>query len=511
MDSTTARNILGYTFTLTYNPAVVTPIAVETTGTLSSGWTVTTNNTSGTLVVSAFIGSPTPLTGSGVLVNVRFVSVGGISTTSGLNLTSFVFNEGIPCVVTTNGSVTVISGTISGAVTYGNAVTTTPVQFTTISAAGAPPLSTVTNAGGLYSLSGFGPGAYTVTPSKANQVHEITNADATAVAQHVVGFITLNANQLIAADVSGNGTVSSLDASYIAQYVAGFTPPGFTGTWRFLPANRVYPNVLANQTNQDYTAILLGEVTGNWISTGPLRQSLTEVKDQKQQQLDVAAQVVAVTAPTQFAGAGSNFTVSLSASNTTGENIFGYEFNLLYNQSVILPQIIPCDNAGTISSGRSVVCNANTPGLLRVVVFSTTGTPISGAGILLKLNFNAVGAVGNASPLTIQNFIFNEGVPQDVTTDGLVTLFAPTSVGAGVGGKVMTSLGQPVPNTRIIITDTNGESRATRSTSLGFYRFYDVQVGQTYIITVDSKRYTFIPLPVTVGQDLTNVDLIADQ
>ena len=84
--------------------------------------------------------------------------------------------------------------------------------------------------------------------------------------------------------------------------------------------------------------------------------------------------------------------------------------------------------------------------LLRVVVFSSTGTPISGAGTLLKLNFTAIGVAGNTSPLTIQNFMFNEGIPEDVTFDGEVIILPVLASSVSLSGKVLTSMGEGVPN-----------------------------------------------------------------
>lgn len=523
VDDTTGRNILSYDFTLTYNPAVITPIGVETAGTLSNGWTITTNNSSGTLVVSGF--STSPLSGAGTLLNIRFISTGGIGTNSALNLTSFTFNEGVPCVNVSNGNVTIISGTISGKVMYANSATSKPVPNTTLNASGSVPVSDTTDANGDYSLSGFGAGPYTVTPSKTGQVNGISNADATAVAQHVVGFVTLNSTQQMAADVSGNGTITSLDASYIAQYVAGFSNPSSTGTWKFNPVNRSYPNVLTNYTNQDYSAILMGEVTGNWnpamAFAAPLEldeKKQTSRRNEDGKQIDSAQpeQVVTVTAPLpQFTAAGSNFTVNLQASNTTGEGVFGYEFNLLYDSNIIVPQAAnPCDGTGTISAGRSIVCNPNTPGLLRVVVFSTTGTPFSGSGVLLKLNFTAVGAEGTQSPLTFQNFMFNEGTPQDITTDGRVQILdpaGPTSANASIEGRVISATGRVIPRARVSITGTDGIVRTTNSNQFGRFSFDELKVGETYVISATSKGFNFAPQAVSVVENLKELALIADQ
>ena len=516
VDDTTGQGILSYDFTLTYDPAVITFVSTSTAGTLSSGWTITTNNSGGTLVVSGF--NTSPLTGSGVLLNLNFIATGGINSTSSLNFSAFQFNEGIPCVNTTNGNVTVISGTVSGAVTYANATSgTVPVPNTTIDAAGSIPLSTMTDSNGMYSLSGFGPGPYTITPSKANQVNGISNLDASRVAQHIVGFITLNSTQQIAADVSGNGTITSLDAAYISQFVAGIPNPSFTGTWRFLPPNRSYPNVQTNYTNQDYSAILLGEVTGNWNPAGPLSPILSERAERqellgnaKSKTKQTPVQVVTVMAPlSQTTSNGSNFTVPLTVSNTTGEGILGYEFVLTYNSNVIVPQAVVCDNAGTISSSLSVTCNPATPGVLRVVLFGTM--PISGSGTLLNLKFNAVGSAGMTSPLTFQSFMFNEGVPQDVTVDGQVVIAGPTVSSVSIGGKLLSAYGRGISRARVILTSSDGAKRVTTSNQFGYYIFPDVEVGQTYTIGASSKKYTFTPQVVSVTDNLSDFNLIADQ
>ncbi|MET0753818.1 MAG: carboxypeptidase regulatory-like domain-containing protein, partial [Pyrinomonadaceae bacterium] len=517
VDDTTGRGILSYDFTLTYNPAVVTPVQVETAGTLSGGWTITTNGSSGTLVVSGF--NIAPLSGSGTLLNVRFVASGGIGTSSNLNLPGFAFNEGIPCVNVSNGLVTIISGTVSGKITYANAPVTTPVSNTTVNAAGSIPLSTMTDANGDYSLSGFGAGAYTITPSKTNQINGISNLDATTVAQHVVGFIALNTTQQIAADVTGNGTITSLDAAYIAQFVVNISNPGVTGIWRFIPPNRVYPNVMANSTAQDYSAILMGEVTGNWNPAGPLRLAKGTVKNQFNQvdpikQNDNLTPVVTVNAPlNQFAATGSNFTVSLTASDTTNaggppaETIFGYQFDLLYNSTVIVPQLTPCEVTGTISSSQGFFCNTNTPGLIKVVVFGTGA--INGAGTLFKFKFNAIGAPGTFTTLTIQDFMFNEGVPMDITTNGLVTVVGPSAAAISVGGQLLTSTGEPVSKAKVFLTATNGAVRTATSNAFGYYRFDNVSIGETYIVSVSSKRYTFTPMAISPTDSLNELNLIA--
>jgi hypothetical protein len=507
VDDVTGHGLLSYDFTLTYNPAVVTPLGIDQTGTLSSGMTITINNPSpGTLVISGF--QSQPLTGAGTLLKLTFSAIGGIGSSSSLNFTSFKFNEGTPCLSTTNGNVTIISGAISGAVTYANAPSTTPVPNTTLSATGSVNVSTTSAfITGAYSLSGLGSGPYTVTPSKSGDVNGISGFDSAMIAQHVVLLITLNATQLAAADVSGNSTVSSFDAALIARYVALLPGSGDTGNWKFIPINRMYPNAETNQTNQDYSAILMGEVSGNWVpptsfAKGP-EESLAAQKIESVQLVPVS-----VIAPTSLVMTGTNFTLPVTVGDTTGRGIISYEFDLSYNPSVVQPQATPVDVTGTISSGMTVTTNVPSPGILKVVIFGTTAR--TGAGTLLNFKFTALGPTGSMSPLTWDRFMFNEDPDLDIPTNGLLTLISPTAVGATVGGRLTTAFGQPVPNARVIMVDMSGVSRTTLSTSLGFYRFYDVQVGQTYVITVDSKTHTFTSQAVSVGQNVTDIDLIAN-
>lgn len=318
------------------------------------------------------------------------------------------------------------TGTVSGKITYANALTTPPVSFTTLTAAGSLPLSTMTDSNGDYSFSGFGAGAYTITPSKTGQVNGISNLDASRIAQHIVGLTTLNANQIIAADTSGNGAVSNLDASFLAQFIASIPNPGITGTWKFLPANRSYPNVQTNQTNQDYSAILVGDVTGNWNPAGPLHPKLSELKDDLTKQTDKTGQQVAVTAGTnQAVEEREALTVDLTATKTTGAGILGYQLEVLYDAAVIEPQEMGCDVSETISRGMTAICRVSESGVLKVVVFGAA--PLSGEGTLLKLNFKVVGARGSTSPFSIRNFMFNEDNPQEVAIDGQVSIADSTA------------------------------------------------------------------------------------
>jgi hypothetical protein len=164
------------------------------------------------------------------------------------------------------------SPVVAGSVVYGNTPVGSPprlVPGVLISGLGAPNVSAVTlGAGpgqGTYLLSGFGSSSYTVTPSKTGGVNGLSSFDSAQIGRYVAGVITLTGNQLTVADVSGNGTLSSFDAAQIGRFVAGLNNSGSTGNWIFIPVNRTYPSVTSNITGQDFIALLMGDVTGNWV------------------------------------------------------------------------------------------------------------------------------------------------------------------------------------------------------------------------------------------------------
>src|SRR5262249_53421216 len=101
-----------------------------------------------------------------------------------------------------------VSVAISGTITYGNAIGTPTPRFVSnvqIDGAGSPNVSATTLfPTGAYLLLGFGPGSYTVTPSKTGGVNgAISSFDAALIALHVAGPPNpqLNSTQLSVADV----------------------------------------------------------------------------------------------------------------------------------------------------------------------------------------------------------------------------------------------------------------------------------------------------------------------
>ena len=90
-----------------------------------------------------------------------------------------------------------------------------------------------------------------------------------------------------------------------------------------------------------------------------------------------------------------------------------------------------------------------------------------------------------------------------------IAYFALPQITVSVGGRILTSDGQPVSKAIVTMTDTQGATRTALSSPFGYYEFKNVPVGETYTISVFSKRFTFTPQNVFVNSELTNFDITA--
>ena len=100
------KEIISYEFDLRYDPSVIQPLAnpVEVSGTVSRGLLVVTNpHEPGLLRVVVY--GPMPIVENGVLLNLRFTSVGAVGLISPLVFERIMFNEGDPRVIASDGKV----------------------------------------------------------------------------------------------------------------------------------------------------------------------------------------------------------------------------------------------------------------------------------------------------------------------------------------------------------------------------------------------------------------------
>ena len=104
-------------------------------------------------------------------------------------------------------------------------------------------------------------------------------------------------------------------------------------------------------------------------------------------------------------------------------------------------------------------------------------------------------------------------VTDPVPGNNRATDFNPTAVtvaDVSVSGRIMTTNGYGLRNAVVILTDAEGGMQKALSSSFGYYRFNDVQAGETYVVIVSSKRLYFSPQVVSVMEELTGIDFIAE-
>lgn len=94
---------------------------------------------------------------------------------------------------------------------------------------------------------------------------------------------------------------------------------------------------------------------------------------------------------------------------------------------------------------------------------------------------------------------------------GLVfTRLTPTAAGVSISGRITTKDGIGIGRARLTLTSRTGETLTAVTGPFGYFRFDDIQAGETYFLEVVHKRYQFAGSPrvLTVRDELTDVDFI---
>jgi hypothetical protein len=150
----------------------------------------------------------------------------------------------------------------------------------------------------------------------------------------------------------------------------------------------------------------------------------------------------------------------------------------------------------------SIAANAQTGGIFTItqsVVASGGGQNATGGA------FSLGGTIGQ--PIAGTN-----------SADGTFTVrsgfwqafFAPTAAGVSISGCVLVG-NSGLRNAFVMLTDTAGNVRTVRTSVFGYYRFDDIEAGQTVVLSVVSKRFQFAPQVVSVNDDLTELNFTAQE
>ncbi|MGC2236158.1 MAG: beta-propeller fold lactonase family protein [Pyrinomonadaceae bacterium] len=179
-------------------------------------------------------------------------------------------------------------------------------------------------------------------------------------------------------------------------------------------------------------------------------------------------------------------------------------------------------------SSGSQVASYQISGAGAATTLSQVGSAPSNGSTANTIAFNQTGTLlyaANSSTRNISRYSFN-------TTTGAVTLLAttsadsagvagflagmdylptlaPTAASVPVSGRVVTAKGQGIAKVTVTLTDSEGNVRIALTNPFGYYRFDNVSVGETYIISAASKRYSFAPAVINVSDELSEVNFSA--
>ena len=157
-----------------------------------------------------------------------------------------------------------------------------------------------------------------------------------------------------------------------------------------------------------------------------------------------------------------------------------YLWNLLFILA-IFDASISAQSGGTFTINQSVIANGGgTSGGGTFTVTGTTGQSLAGT-------------LSNGAPFNVRGGFWQNSSTSNVS----------------VSGRVTTSGGRGVRNAMVNLRDQLNVTRQVLTGPFGAYRFDNVVPGQTYTVSVTSRRFQVTSQTISVNDDLTGVNFIS--
>lgn len=112
-----------------------------------------------------------------------------------------------------------------------------------------------------------------------------------------------------------------------------------------------------------------------------------------------------------------------------------------------------------------------------------------------------IGQPVDGSPATGGTFDVAAGLPASSQVPGVAAY--------AIAGRIISAQGRGIRNAKVTLTPQSGVPRLVVSGHVGGYRFDDLLPGQTYTLTVSSRRFTFNPVIVPLASDVTGLNISA--
>jgi hypothetical protein len=292
-----------FTLRLDFDPKVVAAQNVLLAADAGTGTLDVNLSTPGVLTISAALLQP--MTGGGALVDVAFTAVGSCSSSTVLAITSCTLDGGALGCLPNDGYLATSCGVGGHVQHWSNGA---PVGGASIAMLGTSTTAeATTNDLGQFAFDGAVAGTWQLEPQKSGDLRgAVTALDAAIALQAAAGLRQLDAIEALACDVTGNGAVTALDAARILEFVVGQRPhlpvtKSCGSDWVFIPQPAALPNqrliepqlgtttcqpggiildpLLGDAPQQDFTAVLFGDCSGNWTSAAQVNDRVSVRQD----------------------------------------------------------------------------------------------------------------------------------------------------------------------------------------------------------------------------------------
>jgi hypothetical protein len=144
------------------------------------------------------------------------------------------------------------------------------------------------------------------------------------------------------------------------------------------------------------------------------------------------------------------------------------------------------------------------------VTFNRNGVPVSSCinvaiNVSGQANCNLTFTIaGNYNITAVYSGDGNFNASTSVTF--VQQVVGPTAANVGVSGRVTDGSGRGVAGARVSMQNQQGQIVWAMTNPFGYYRFTNVEVGHTYIVSVEHKRFSFDPRTISLSDDVTGFD-----
>lgn len=170
----------------------------------------------------------------------------------------------------------------------------------------------------------------------------------------------------------------------------------------------------------------------------------------------------------------------------------------------------PCTNARALNDDTGATPTSTGGSTCNQTVTSDCTASCSPSTSLSQMKRNLGSGIFTVAVTSFSNGVFaNYNLYVNAPGAGCQVSTAPTASDGVITGRVMNASGIGVSKAAVQITDQEGRSRTVATNPFGYYQINDLETGQTYVVTVTSKQYVFVPQVIELTSAIQGVDFTA--